>query len=149
MSNRGNLNWKPSNGTTYTVPAGYYSGGTLDSRDAYNNGYNAGHEEGLKGSGLEFTMSIYVVPNRTSGAHSYPVQNLDISNYKTLKVTGTVGGIYGYVEFMADGKAISPQLINNNNINLSYDISSYSTFTIHVFGYYTQILDADLNIKIQ
>ena len=153
MANRGNLNWKPSNGTTYTVPAGYYSGGTLDSTSAYNNGYNsgynAGREEGLKGSGLEFTMSIYVVPNRTSGAHSYPVQNLDISNYTTLKVTGTVGGIYGYVEFMADGKAISPQLINNNNINLSYDISSYSTFTIHVFGYYTQVLDADLNIEIQ
>ena len=43
MPNRGNLNWKPSNGTTYTVPAGYYSGGTLDSRDAYNAGYNNGY----------------------------------------------------------------------------------------------------------
>ena len=46
MPNRGNLNWKPGNGTTYTVPAGYYSGGTLDSSDAYNSGYNAGYNAG-------------------------------------------------------------------------------------------------------
>ena len=42
MPNRGALNWTPSNGTTYTVPAGYYSGGTLNSTTAYNNGYNSG-----------------------------------------------------------------------------------------------------------
>ena len=41
MANRGNLNWSGSN-TTYSVPAGYYSGGTLDSRTSYTNGYNAG-----------------------------------------------------------------------------------------------------------
>ena len=42
MSNRGNLNWKPSTSTSYTVPAGYYSGGTLNSAGAYNTGYSAG-----------------------------------------------------------------------------------------------------------
>ncbi len=46
MPNRGELNWKPSDGTTYTVPAGYYSGGTLDSSDAYNKGYEDGYEQG-------------------------------------------------------------------------------------------------------
>ena len=39
--NRGALNWSGSN-TTKTIDAGYYSGGTLDSRPSYNNGYNAG-----------------------------------------------------------------------------------------------------------
>ena len=39
--NRGTLNWSGSN-TTKTVEAGYYNGGTLDSRPSYNNGYNAG-----------------------------------------------------------------------------------------------------------
>ena len=39
--NRGALNWSGSN-TTKTVEAGYYTGGTLDSRPSYNNGYNAG-----------------------------------------------------------------------------------------------------------
>ena len=41
MANKGNLNWSGSN-TTYTVPAGYYSGGTLNSKTSYTNGYNAG-----------------------------------------------------------------------------------------------------------
>ena len=41
---KGNLNWSGSN-TTYSVPAGYYTGGTLDSRPSYNAGYNAGKSE--------------------------------------------------------------------------------------------------------
>lgn len=45
IPNQGELNWKPSDGTTYTVPAGYYSGGTLDSQDAYNNGYEDGYQD--------------------------------------------------------------------------------------------------------
>ena len=45
MANRGKLNWSGSN-TTYSVPAGYYSGGTLDSRTSYNNGYNSGVKAG-------------------------------------------------------------------------------------------------------
>ena len=43
--NRGNLNWSGSN-TTYSVSAGYYTGGTLDSRTSYNNGYSAGRTQG-------------------------------------------------------------------------------------------------------
>ena len=41
IANRGVLNWSGSN-TTFAVPAGYYPGGTLDSRPSYNSGYNAG-----------------------------------------------------------------------------------------------------------
>ena len=40
MPNRGALNWSGSN-TTYSVPAGCYSGGTLDSRPSYNAGVAA------------------------------------------------------------------------------------------------------------
>ena len=46
MANRGNLNWTPSTGTSYTVPAGYYSGGILNSSGAYNTGYSAGANAG-------------------------------------------------------------------------------------------------------
>ena len=45
VANRGTLNWSGSN-TTYTVSAGYYTGGTLDSRSSYNNGYNSGYGSG-------------------------------------------------------------------------------------------------------
>lgn len=48
------LNWNPSEKTTYQIPSGYYSGGTLDSTNSYNAGhdtgynagYNAGHSSG-------------------------------------------------------------------------------------------------------
>ena len=43
--NKGTLNWSGSN-TTYSVSAGYYTGGTLDSRTSYNNGYSAGRTQG-------------------------------------------------------------------------------------------------------
>ena len=39
--NRGALNWSGSN-TTYILSSGYYTGGTLDSRPSYTNGYNTG-----------------------------------------------------------------------------------------------------------
>ncbi len=38
MPNNGLLDWKPTTGTTYTLPAGYYSGGTLNSTSAFNKG---------------------------------------------------------------------------------------------------------------
>lgn len=43
MPNRGNLNWNPNSSTSYTVPEGYYSGGTISTANAYNAGYNAGY----------------------------------------------------------------------------------------------------------
>lgn len=38
MPNRGVLNWNPGGASSYGVPAGYYSGGTLNSTAAYNKG---------------------------------------------------------------------------------------------------------------
>lgn len=42
MPNRGTLNFNPSGSASQSVPAGYYSGGTLSSANAYNAGYNEG-----------------------------------------------------------------------------------------------------------
>ena len=44
MPNRGALNWSSSN-TTKSVSAGYYSGGTLDSRPSYNSGRTQGQND--------------------------------------------------------------------------------------------------------
>lgn len=38
MPNRGALNWNPGGSTSYAVPAGYYSGGTISSSAAYSQG---------------------------------------------------------------------------------------------------------------
>ena len=79
MVNRGALNWSGSN-TTYSVPAGYYSGGTLDSRTSYNNGYNSGVNAGkttgwsLKtitatGSSSDVSFTVYM-PGNMSGTRT-------------------------------------------------------------------------------
>ena len=57
MANRGTLNWSGSN-TTYSVPAGYYSGGTLDSRTSYNNGYNSGYSAGNTAGKSSMTWQV-------------------------------------------------------------------------------------------
>lgn len=44
--NRGKLNWAPTTKTTYTVPSGYYEGGTLDVSKVYEAAYNAGKTAG-------------------------------------------------------------------------------------------------------
>lgn len=63
MVNRGTLNWNPSTSTTYTVPAGYYSGGTLDSSAAYETGYNAGLTNGQKSATV--VVQVYGVGGST------------------------------------------------------------------------------------
>lgn len=61
MTNHGALNWKPNSGTTYSVTAGYYSGGTLDSTDAYNAGYTAGAASVPSGGGSYSTDKLHNV----------------------------------------------------------------------------------------
>jgi hypothetical protein len=46
MPDNGSLDWKPSGPETYNVPFGYYSGGTLDSSEAYNSGVSEGYDSG-------------------------------------------------------------------------------------------------------
>ncbi len=54
MANRGALNWNPTTATTYTVQPGYYSGGVLNSSNAYNAGYTKGIAEALNSSKVEY-----------------------------------------------------------------------------------------------
>ena len=91
MVNRGTLNWSGSN-TTYTVPAGYYSGGTLDSRPSYNagvtaadnranpnstnykTGYNNGYNAGYNASTIQYiTTAKNSSKSVTSISTSYTV----------------------------------------------------------------------------
>ena len=83
MANRGNLNWSGSN-TTYSVPAGYYSGGTLDSRTSYNNGVNAG-KNSVSGGGVSKSYS----------ATAKNVNN-NAPNYRLTGISGT-GYIIGFI----------------------------------------------------
>ena len=77
MPNRGALNWSPSSSTSYTVPAGYYSGGTLSSAGAYNAGVSAGKNT-IDGSTISKSYSATSKNVKTNA-----------SNYKMTGITGT------------------------------------------------------------
>ena len=99
MTNRGTLNWSGSN-TTYSVPAGYYSGGTLDSRTSYNNGvtaadnrantnstnYKTGYNAGVA-AGKSSQTSIVTTDNSTRRSKSFSVVN---------------GGYYIFINVLAE-----------------------------------------------
>ena len=61
----GTLNWNPSESTTYIMPAGYYTEGTLSTVDAYNAGYNAGLQNGKKNATV--VVNVYGVGGSSSG----------------------------------------------------------------------------------
>ena len=81
MTNRGNLNWSGSN-TTYSVPAGYYSGGTLNSKTSYTNGYRQGIADGRP------NQNAYVV---AYGSGQYLSFTSDGSSMYVACMAGTAG----------------------------------------------------------
>ena len=97
MVNRGKLNWSGSN-TTYSVPAGYYSGGTLDSRTSYNNGYNAGVTAG-KNTALSI-RSTTVNAGTSAGTARFPTWEGDTKDVQyrraSYSISGTIHAIFMY-----------------------------------------------------
>lgn len=74
--NRGNLNWNPDSNTTYTVPAGYYTGGVLNSSRAYNAGVTAGKSQAYS------NVSIYYVDyGKVTGSKTLSVRLSGYNDY--------------------------------------------------------------------
>ena len=90
MANKGNLNWSGSN-TTYNVPAGYYSGGTLDSRPSYNAGYSAGNSAGYNNGYNAGVNAGKANPNLTSGNSSQNMASKRTTITLTLNLSGSNG----------------------------------------------------------
>ncbi len=113
MANRGNLNWTPSTGTSYTVPAGYYSGGILNSSGAYNTGYSAG---------------VSAADNRA---------NANSTNYKTGYNAGySAGSAAKSIKLLEAGTIIMPEGDWNitGNLNINSILSSYGITSYYVFA---------------
>ena len=92
IANRGVLNWSGSN-TTFAVPAGYYPGGTLDSRPSYNSGYNAG---------------VTAADNRA---------NVNSANYKAGYNAGVAAGKISY-SIVPYSKETSGTLVNSYSLTV-------------------------------
>jgi len=94
MANRGTLNWNPTTSTTYSVPAGYYSGGTLNSSGAYNAGLSSG----------KTTQNVLTI---TSG-WTISSSKVSFTGYKTGVVgsTETVSNYQIKIPYNLSGKTI-------------------------------------------
>ena len=86
MAERGNLNWKPTGSTTYSVPEGHYTGGTLDSSAAYNAGVTAADNRANTNSvnyKTGYNAGVAAADNRV---------NTNSTNYKSGYNAGVAAG---------------------------------------------------------
>jgi hypothetical protein len=108
MANNGELNWKPTTSTTYTLQAGYYSGGTLDSSSVYTTGYNDG---------------INVAKQGTATA-SQVLTGYTFTNSSNVNISGT----------MANKGALTWK--PTSSTSATYDAGYYSSITLDSSGAY-------------
>ena len=106
IANRGILNWSGSN-TTFAVPAGYYPGGTLDSRPSYNSGYNAG---------------VTAADNRA---------NVNSVNYKTGYNAGVVAGKNASFNLISSGTMWHDDVSSHQ---LTYTANTHCVIVIWAVG---------------
>ncbi|MGN0307246.1 MAG: hypothetical protein ACI4DN_03405 [Lachnospiraceae bacterium] len=66
MVNRGTLNWNPTSSTTQTIQPGYYSGGTLNSSGAYQEGFNKGKEQAIQNASIVYTYHTHDASCKTT-----------------------------------------------------------------------------------
>lgn len=112
MANNGELNWNPTTSTTYTVPAGYYSGGTLSSENSYNKGL----EEG-KGN----------------------VEPLTLSGSFSTSGSARSGGWSRNISISTSGTILKATYSNYNTLTINSSSGCTITFTNHVLTITTSI----------
>lgn len=144
MANRGTLNWSGSN-TTKTVDAGYYSGGTLDSRPSYNSGYGAGRAQGQNdvtgspGSYGLYTKSQY----DTNWNNGYNSGYSAGASAKTSKIssghytTGTylnVGFQPNLIILKRDGDKLPVGVFSSVGVGINYMVGPSNSYTENCFA---------------
>ena len=128
MPNRGALNWSASN-TTKTVSAGYYSGGTLDSRPSYTAGYNAGYSAGKKDAEIK----------TVSKSAEYPMAG--VNGEQTVDFSVDFGAVSGYKLAYAGITALDTYISNGtikyvqfSNLRISGTKATWSVHTARGTG---------------
>lgn len=124
MPNKGTLNWSGSN-TTYSVPAGYYSGGTLDSRPSYNAGvaaadnrtntnsanYKAGYNAGVAaGKSTQYNAASL---SKVTGGNA---QSLSFSATAGIYIAAMAGDPGHYEQFSVSGATVVSNIGEGDNI---------------------------------
>lgn len=125
MPNRGALNFNPSSSLSQSVSAGYYSGGTLSSQNAYNAGYSAGKND----------AEIKTV----SKSAEYPMA--DVNGEQTVDFSVDFGSVSGYKLAYAGITAFDTYISNGtiryvqfSNLRISGTKATWSVHTARGTG---------------
>lgn len=140
MPNRGALNWSGNN-TTKSVDAGYYSGGTLDSRPSYNSGYGNGRVQGQNdvtgspGSYGLYTKSQYDANwnNGYSAGASAKTSKISSGHY----TTGTylnIGFQPNIIILKRDGDKLPVGVFSSIGVNINYMVGPSNSYTENCFA---------------
>ena len=125
--NRGELNWNPAGAAAYNIPSGYYTGGTLNSTNAYNkgydNGYSAGHGVGYNaGHGAGYNAGHNDGYNAGYNA-GYNVNNRSHSVYIH---TSYCGNNSVWMDMRIDGVDIGGRVQEDGHFDCTLDINPNS-----------------------
>ena len=146
MANRGKLNWSGSN-TTYSVPAGYYSGGTLDSRPSYTNGYNSGVNAGKNTYGMKSTSGNVTWANPGTKTLTVSFTPIFFISYGTSS-SGNIGifaALKNFHQIMRWGStvvvdssssSVNQIVFNSNSVAVTTNNSAFRgrTMTYYIYG---------------
>ena len=114
MENKGELNWAPSEATTYTIEPGYYSGGTLNTTNAYNTGsalvkqpsvktasssYGAVTESITIDKDCDYCYVFIVTSCEESGPNISKIQLTNATLDSTIISTTKRGSKYSYIAY--------------------------------------------------
>ncbi len=125
MINQGELNWNPATEDVYNVPAGYYSGGTLSSSNAYNSGYNLGYEAGITNSNVKVIL-LGTLGNSFNLSSYENFQNFKIGEHIFFVPSSMSVTVYNNFEHYYTGSSHSDDVLGasssgTNNSLLNYD----------------------------
>lgn len=136
MADRGQLNWRPTNGTTYTIPSGYYSGGVIDSTAAYESGYQEGKRNTTSGIIMTNLNAHASSGNGQGDTASFMDYTFDVSGYNRIKLTGITQYYNRESHFIikADGNEVYSGS-KDSGVSWDYvlDISGYSSIEIDAY----------------
>lgn len=113
MANNGELNWNPDTSESYTVPEGYYSGGTISTEKAYNKGLEEGKS---KPEPLTLSGTFSTSGSASSGGWS---RRINLSSSGTI-LTGTYSNYNNLTINSSSGCTIT---FENHVLTISLSIS--------------------------
>ncbi len=145
MENRGTLNWSGVN-TTYTIPAGYYSGGTIDSRASYQKGYEDGYRKASEESSSNLQNNYHF---------SKSINDYEMSGFVTMETISQNGKMLFTLKYMSKQNNLKVvdfvkiRIVDQNNQLVNQLVNVGSNNSVETWVTKTYVLNVKAGYKIQ